>query len=38
VAGFCEDGNEPSVSIRVEKFLEQLSDYQVLKKYFVPWR
>jgi hypothetical protein len=35
--GTCESGNEPSVSIKGRKFLDQLSDYQFLKKVFVPW-
>jgi hypothetical protein len=27
VAGSCEHGNEPSVSIKGREFLDQLSDY-----------
>jgi len=37
VTGFCEQGNETSVSIKGEKFLDHLSDYQVLMKDYVPW-
>jgi hypothetical protein len=37
VAGYCEHGNEPSVSIRDEEFFDQLSDYQLLKNYSAPW-
>jgi hypothetical protein len=32
-AGFCEHGNEPSGYKRSKKFLEQLSDCQLLKNY-----
>jgi hypothetical protein len=32
VAGSCEHGNEPSGSIKGGKFLDWLSDYQLLKK------
>jgi len=36
VAGFCEHGNEPSGSIKSGKFLDQLSDCQLLKKHSAP--
>jgi hypothetical protein len=36
VAGSCEHGNEPSVSIRGGEFLDFLSDYQLFKKGSVP--
>jgi hypothetical protein len=32
VAGFSKYGNEPVVSIKGREFLDQLSDYQLLKK------
>jgi hypothetical protein len=32
LAAFCGHGNEPSGSIKGEEFLDELSDYQVLKK------
>jgi hypothetical protein len=32
MAGCCEYGNEPSVSIKGGVFLDYLSDYQLLKK------
>jgi hypothetical protein len=32
VAGCCEHGNEISDSIKGGEFLDQLSDYQLLKK------
>jgi hypothetical protein len=32
VADSCEHGNEPSGSIKGGNFLEQLSDYQLLKQ------
>jgi hypothetical protein len=31
-AGPCEHGNEPSVSLKGGEFLDQLSDYKLLKK------
>jgi hypothetical protein len=31
MSGFCEDGNEPSGSIKIREFLEQLRRYQFLK-------
>jgi hypothetical protein len=37
VADCCEHGNEPSGSIKCEKFLDYLSDYQLLKKDYAPW-
>jgi hypothetical protein len=37
VADSCERGNEPSDSVRGGVFLDELSDYQLLKKYCVPW-
>jgi hypothetical protein len=36
VAKSCEYGNEPSGSIKDEEFLDQLSDYQLLKN-SAPW-
>jgi hypothetical protein len=35
VVGFYEHGNEPSVSTKGGEFLDQMSDYQLLKKEFV---
>jgi hypothetical protein len=35
-AGFCEHGNELSGSTKAE-FLEQLRNYQILKKDFAAW-
>jgi len=32
VAYSCEHGNEPSSSVKGGEFLDQLSDYQLLKK------
>jgi len=32
----CEDGNEPSGSVRGGKFLDWLSDYELVKKDPVP--
>jgi hypothetical protein len=32
MAGSCGTGNEPSSSIKGGEFVEQLSDYQLLKK------
>jgi hypothetical protein len=37
VAGRCEQGNEPSGSVKDGKFLDWLSDYYLLKKYSVSW-
>lgn len=37
VAGSCEHGSQPSVSIKIGKFLDQKSDYQLFKKDCVPW-
>jgi hypothetical protein len=34
--GSCEQGNEPSGSIKGEEFLDLLSDYQLLKKDAAP--
>jgi hypothetical protein len=36
-AGSCENGNEPSGSIKGGKFLEWLSNWQRLKEASVPW-
>jgi hypothetical protein len=36
VAGSCEHGNEPTVSIKGGEFLYQLSDHQLLKKGSAP--
>jgi hypothetical protein len=36
VVGFCEHGNEPSVSIRKQVY-EKRSDYQLFKEYHAPW-
>jgi hypothetical protein len=36
VVGFCENGNEPSGSIRGGKFLDYLRNYQLLKD-SAPW-
>jgi hypothetical protein len=33
----CERNNKPSGSKKDEKFLEQLNDYQLLKKESGPW-
>jgi hypothetical protein len=33
----CEHGNEPSISIKCVKFLDQMSNYQKLKKGSAPW-
>jgi len=35
--GCCEDGNEPSDSIKGREYLNQLSDYQFLKEDSVLW-
>jgi hypothetical protein len=37
VAVFFELVNEPSLSIKGEVFLDQLSEYQLTKKASVPW-
>jgi len=37
VAGCCEYGNEPSGSIKAEKFLDQLRDYYHVKKDSALW-
>jgi hypothetical protein len=37
VAGFCEHGNEPSVSITGGEFLDMLIDRQLLKKDSGAW-
>jgi len=37
VAGSCENGNEPLVSIKGRVFLNPASDYWLLKKDSVPW-
>jgi len=37
VADRSEQGSEPSGSMKGGEFLEQLSDYQFLKKDSVPW-
>jgi hypothetical protein len=37
VAGSCENGNEPSGSIKGGKFLKYLSDYKLLQKGSDPW-
>jgi hypothetical protein len=36
VAGFCEEGNEPSRSIKGGEFIEQTSDCQILKEGCAP--
>jgi len=36
-SGICEHGNEPSGSIKGGECRDSLSDYQLLKKYCVPW-
>jgi hypothetical protein len=36
LAGSCEHGNEPSGSIKGEKFVGYLRDYQLLRKGSVP--
>jgi len=35
--GLSEHGNEPSVSIKSRSFLEQVSNYQLLKKGSASW-
>jgi len=37
VACLCEDGNELWYSIKGGEFLDQLSDYQILKDDSAPW-
>jgi hypothetical protein len=37
VASACENCNEPSGSIKGEKFIDYLSDYLFFKKDSVPW-
>jgi len=37
VADSCEYGNESWCFIKVGEFLEQLSDYELLKKDSAPW-
>jgi hypothetical protein len=37
VAGFCEYGNEPSVSIEVVEILEKLGDFNIFKKGSASW-
>jgi hypothetical protein len=37
VAGSYEYGNEPPVCIKDGQFLDELSDYQILKNDFVQW-
>jgi hypothetical protein len=36
VAGQCEHGNEPSGSMKPGEFLDQLSDFQLLKTVSAP--
>jgi len=36
VTSICEDGNETSGSIQIRKCLEQISEYQFLKKDSAP--
>jgi hypothetical protein len=38
VADLCEHGNEPWGSTNGGEFLDQLSDYQLLKKDSAQWR
>jgi hypothetical protein len=33
----CEYGNELFGSMKSGKYLDQLSDYQLLKKAYIPW-
>jgi hypothetical protein len=35
--GSCEHGDEPSYSIKGGEFLNQMSDYQLLKKVSAAW-
>jgi len=37
VVSCCEHSNEPLGSIKCRKFLDQWSDYQLLKKDSIPW-
>jgi hypothetical protein len=37
VASSCEQDDKPSGPIKEEKFLNKLSDYQLLKKDSAPW-
>jgi hypothetical protein len=37
MAGCCEHGNKPSVSIKGGGFLDQLNDCQLLNKDSTPW-
>jgi hypothetical protein len=37
MAGICECGNEPSVSIKCRKFLDWLRNRQLLKKVSASW-
>jgi hypothetical protein len=37
VVAFCEHGNEPKVSVKGRKILDQISDYWLLKKDSAPW-
>jgi hypothetical protein len=38
VVGFCENGNEPSGSIKKSRLLfDKLSDYQLFKECPAPW-
>ena len=37
VAGTCECGNEPSVSVKFGEFLDQVRTGQFLKKASAPW-
>jgi len=37
VVDSCEHGNESSGFTKGDKFLYQLSDYQLLKKDYAPW-
>jgi hypothetical protein len=37
LAGSCEHGNEPLESIKVQEYLDSLSDCKSLNKDFAPW-
>jgi hypothetical protein len=37
VAGSCENGDEPLVSIKFTEFIDQLSDCYLLKKVSAEW-
>lgn len=37
MVGLCESGNGHSDSINGTQFLDQLNDYELLKKNFSPW-